>query len=98
MAELGEVEEAEHLRIGRLAAAHARRLIVVGGAAAGIAEGARAAGLADVAVAGDREEALVSLGVQAGDLVLIKASRVAGLERLADDLLGRLREGASWPT
>ncbi|MGH2706579.1 MAG: UDP-N-acetylmuramoyl-tripeptide--D-alanyl-D-alanine ligase [Actinomycetota bacterium] len=98
MAELGDIEEAEHLRIGRLAAARAKQLIVVGGAAAGIAEGARGAGLEDVRVAEGRDEALGLLAVRAGDVVLIKASRVAGLERLGDDLLGHLREGASWPT
>jgi UDP-N-acetylmuramoyl-tripeptide--D-alanyl-D-alanine ligase len=96
MRELGEGSREEHDAIGRLAVRlDVSRLVVVG-------EGARAmhlgAGLegswgeesvfvpeADDAIALLREQ------VRSGDVVLVKASRAAGLERVAEALLG---EGA----
>lgn len=76
MAELGVVAEHEHRRVATLAASLGIRVIAV-------AE--RRYGGEDVA---DIEEARSRLGeLTAGDAVLVKGSRVAGLERLAELLL-----------
>jgi len=94
MAELGPGGGAEHERLGRDAAAAGVDLIVaVGTDAVGIASGAAAAGrrpgeesvhVPDRAAA----RALLSELLRPGDVVLVKASRSYGLERLAEDLLG----------
>lgn len=85
MAELGEVGDREHRRVGALAAALASRLVVVGDEAAPIAEGAKAAGMQQVQFASSGPEAVSALGaLQPGDVVLIKGSRVAGLEHIAE--------------
>lgn len=84
MAELGDLERAAHLEVGEAAGKAVDRVVVVGEAARGIAEGAEEAGAAEVIVAADIEEAASSLSdLRDGDLVLFKGSRVAGLERLA---------------
>jgi UDP-N-acetylmuramoyl-tripeptide--D-alanyl-D-alanine ligase len=92
MAELGDLEVAEHRRVGRLAAQRAQRLIVVGDRARPIAEAAREAGLADVSVVGGEDPVAAALDAvgtpRAGDVILVKASRVAGLERVATGLAG----------
>jgi len=93
MAELGEIEVAEHERVGRLAAAAVDRLVAVGEQALPLAGAAQAAGLAGVvlvtatgdALAGAVAEALGPTGP--GDVILVKASRVAGLERVAARLV-----------
>jgi UDP-N-acetylmuramoyl-tripeptide--D-alanyl-D-alanine ligase len=98
MAELGGIAAAEHERVGALAAALAGELVVVGERAAGIAAGAQAAGLGAVRqVAGPRDvsAALGDAGLRAGDVVLVKASRVAGLESVAEALLARLEMAGS---
>jgi UDP-N-acetylmuramoyl-tripeptide--D-alanyl-D-alanine ligase len=91
MLELGPTAEAEHRRVGAHAAASVDRLVVVGDGARGIADGAVEAGLdaADVDIATDRDEALsVLLGsLQAGDAILVKASRGAALDRLVEGLV-----------
>jgi UDP-N-acetylmuramoyl-tripeptide--D-alanyl-D-alanine ligase len=94
MAELGPGAPAEHERLGRDAAAAGADLIVaVGADAVGIADGAvaagRRAGEESVHVA-DRTAALELLDgrLRPGDVVLVKASRSYGLERLAAELLG----------
>jgi UDP-N-acetylmuramoyl-tripeptide--D-alanyl-D-alanine ligase len=94
MAELGPGAPAEHERLGRDAAAAGTDLIVaVGADAVGIADGAvaagRRAGEESVHVA-DRTAARELLDdlLRPGDVVLVKASRSYGLERLAADLLG----------
>jgi UDP-N-acetylmuramoyl-tripeptide--D-alanyl-D-alanine ligase len=94
MAELGPGAPAEHERLGRDAAAAGADLIVaVGGDAVGIADGAvaagRRAGEESVHVP-DRTAAreLLDGVLRPGDVVLVKASRSYGLERLAADLLG----------
>jgi len=87
MAELGRHSPAEHRRLGRLvAAANVELLVAVN--APDLAEGARAAGTKAVDVA-TAEEAVTALSpqLQSGDAVLIKASRVVGLERVAEALL-----------
>jgi UDP-N-acetylmuramoyl-tripeptide--D-alanyl-D-alanine ligase len=78
MLELGAVSEREHGRIGALARAlGVTRLVTVG---------APAYGGEDVA---DIDAARAALGtIGAGDVVLVKASRAAGFERLAAALLG----------
>jgi UDP-N-acetylmuramoyl-tripeptide--D-alanyl-D-alanine ligase len=79
MAELGEVSAREHQAIATLAGELGVRLVAV-------AEPAYGAELVD-----SPEEALDALGsLGEGDAVLVKGSRVAGLERLAARLL---REG-----
>ncbi len=78
MAELGEEGEAEHRRIGALAADLGARVIAV--AAPDYGDG--------VTHVADIDAALDVLGpVGVGDAVLVKGSRVAGLERLAVALL-----------
>jgi UDP-N-acetylmuramoyl-tripeptide--D-alanyl-D-alanine ligase len=79
MLELGDVSDAEHRRMGELARRLGIRLIAVG---------APAYGGDDVATA---EEAVALLGrLSRDDAVLVKASRAAGLERVAGAL------GAAW--
>lgn len=89
MAELGQMERDEHLRIGELAASLADKLIVVSSRASGIADGAARGGMA-ADVVDDTVGALERLDdLRAGDVVLVKASRVAALETLADQILDR---------
>jgi len=91
MAELGVIAEREHERVGELAARlRVDRLITVGAGAemiavAGVREGVEPD---DVASYPDPDAALADVRAHAGpgDLVLVKASRVAGLERLAEAL------------
>jgi UDP-N-acetylmuramoyl-tripeptide--D-alanyl-D-alanine ligase len=88
MAELGASEQAEHDAVGRLAVRlSVARVIAVGDAARPIQHGAALEGSwdgeagwvpdADAAVAALRAE------LRPGDVVLVKASRAAGLERVA---------------
>jgi UDP-N-acetylmuramoyl-tripeptide--D-alanyl-D-alanine ligase len=91
MAELGEIAEAEHERIGELAARlRIDRLITVGTEAKTIAVAGVREGVEPDAVASydDPEGALadVRAHVREGDLVLVKGSRVVGLEALAEAL------------
>jgi UDP-N-acetylmuramoyl-tripeptide--D-alanyl-D-alanine ligase len=84
MAELGAIEAAEHYRVGELAAATVHRLVVVGSLAAPIAEGAEQAGLTDVIRVNGRDEAVDAIGrLAAGDVLLVKGSRIAALESVA---------------
>ena len=94
MLELGVDHEAGHRAAGAAAAPVADLLVVVdgqpGGGAAGIAAGARAAGLGPerLLVVPDRAAAADALRrhLRAGDVVLLKASRGIELDRLVDDL------------
>jgi UDP-N-acetylmuramoyl-tripeptide--D-alanyl-D-alanine ligase len=85
MAELGPVCEQEHLRLGELVSKSGfAELVVVGsdhGYAVGFGAGARK--VTDIEEAADT---LASI-VQPGDVVLVKASRSASLERLAHWLI-----------
>jgi UDP-N-acetylmuramoyl-tripeptide--D-alanyl-D-alanine ligase len=91
MAELGPISFAEHERVGELAARiRVDRLITVGEdartiAAAGLREGVEPD---EVASYDGPEEALADVrrSARRGDVVLVKGSRVAGLERLAEAL------------
>ncbi|GAA3529576.1 UDP-N-acetylmuramoyl-tripeptide--D-alanyl-D-alanine ligase [Aeromicrobium flavum] len=86
MLELGEESPEQHHRIGRLAAdLGIARVIAVGPAAAEIARGAGSVGEAVADVGAAVEAVSASLG--ADDVVLVKASRGARLERVADALL-----------
>jgi UDP-N-acetylmuramoyl-tripeptide--D-alanyl-D-alanine ligase len=92
MAELGEATEAAHTEVGRLAARlRVAHLVAVGA-------DARAAGYRAGHAAESGEESIVVPDVSAaldvlrerlrpGDVVLVKASRAAGLERVAAGLL-----------
>jgi UDP-N-acetylmuramoyl-tripeptide--D-alanyl-D-alanine ligase len=98
MRELGSAHDAGHLEVGRLAGDTLDLLVVVdgapGGAAAGIVEGARAAGLAPDRVlgVGDAASAIAALAARLapGDVVLVKASRGVELERVVDGLVAAL--------
>jgi UDP-N-acetylmuramoyl-tripeptide--D-alanyl-D-alanine ligase len=92
MAELGPESAAAHRELGATAALlGVQRLVVVGAAAHGIADGAVAAGLDPnrVVVADDVAAAIALLESDLGpdDVVLVKASRSADLQRVAEALL-----------
>jgi UDP-N-acetylmuramoyl-tripeptide--D-alanyl-D-alanine ligase len=98
MAEIGADHDAEHQALGRrVVAADVDLLVVVGPTAAGIADGARAAGLAPDRVieveAADAAVAALHGRVGPGDVILVKASRSAGLEAVAERLGGRHTAG-----
>ncbi len=87
MAELGPDAEAAHAELGRLAARTGlHRLVVVGEAARGVHEAARDAGLTSDLVP-DAASAVEAVHAGPGDVVLVKASRSAGLESVAQALL-----------
>jgi UDP-N-acetylmuramoyl-tripeptide--D-alanyl-D-alanine ligase len=90
-AELGPIAAEEHARVGELATRlRVDRVVTVGEQAEAIAVAAVREGVepGNVASYGDLEGALadVRAHAHAGDVVLVKASRVAGLERLAEAL------------
>jgi UDP-N-acetylmuramoyl-tripeptide--D-alanyl-D-alanine ligase len=92
MAEIGEHARQEHVAIGRLAVElGVDRIVAVGSEAAGIVEGATDAGAtADQVLAADDVVAareLVTPVLDDGDVVLVKGSRVAGLDALASALV-----------
>jgi UDP-N-acetylmuramoyl-tripeptide--D-alanyl-D-alanine ligase len=87
MAELGQEAERGHRQVGAAAArAGLAALITVGDEAHWIAESAQAAGFAATTHAANLEEAVAALRAQAraGDLVLVKGSRSARMERLIE--------------
>lgn len=91
MAELGEYSEPEHRRLGKVAAACADLLIVVGEVARPLAASAAEEGAA-VEWFAEKDDAAAWLvpRLRAGDVVLLKGSRSAALEAL----IPRLMEGA----
>jgi len=101
MAEIGATSAGEHHRMGRVVAElGVDALVTVGDTAAGIAEGANAddpAGRAQRWAVGDVEAAagLLADHVGARDVVLVKASRSAGLERVVTRLAELRAAGAS---
>jgi UDP-N-acetylmuramoyl-tripeptide--D-alanyl-D-alanine ligase len=98
MRELGDAHADGHREVGEAAGDVLDLLVVVdgapGGAAEGIAAGARAAGLAPdrVLVVADADEAVPTLRAHLapGDVLLVKASRGIALERVVDGLVGAL--------
>ncbi|MGX1365269.1 UDP-N-acetylmuramoyl-tripeptide--D-alanyl-D-alanine ligase [Streptomyces canus] len=84
MLELGDDSEAEHRAVGEYAASRADVVVAVGGAAASIADGAGAKAVSSA----DRSAAVGWLRrhLAAGDVVLVKASRGARLDEVADAL------------
>jgi UDP-N-acetylmuramoyl-tripeptide--D-alanyl-D-alanine ligase len=91
MAELGPIAAGEHEKLGELAARiRVDRLITVGGRARAIATAGVREGVEpdNVASYDDAQDALedVRRVARPGDVVLFKASRVAGLEKLAEAL------------
>jgi UDP-N-acetylmuramoyl-tripeptide--D-alanyl-D-alanine ligase len=91
MAELGPIALEEHERLGELVVRiGVERLITVGQPAELIARAAIREGAlpADVASYDTPEDAVADLAEWArpGDVVLVKGSRVAGLERVAETL------------
>ncbi|HET6563294.1 MAG TPA: UDP-N-acetylmuramoyl-tripeptide--D-alanyl-D-alanine ligase [Marmoricola sp.] len=92
MRELGESAPAEHEAVGRLAVRlGVHRLVVVGDAARAVHQGALLEGAQgeDAVLVADNDEAVRWLGAHAGpdDVVLVKASRGARLDVVADALL-----------
>ena len=92
MAELGSLTELAHFRLGELVGRlPVDVLVTVGPRAQRIAEGARAAGMAPgvvrpCATVEEASEVLDDL-LGTGDAVLVKASRVMGLERVVDGIV-----------
>lgn len=89
MAELGAQSEAAHEEVGRRAAeTGVGQLIVVGKMAPVMARAARSAGLNRVLEFPDAESAAAALKsiLKTGDMLLLKASRAARLERIAEIL------------
>ena len=95
MAELGDLADASHQEAGRLAAqAGVAGLVAVGELAAPVLTGARAqAGWQGEAIAApDAKAAIEALQnrLRPGDVVLVKASKSAGLWEVADGLLAEV--------
>jgi UDP-N-acetylmuramoyl-tripeptide--D-alanyl-D-alanine ligase len=87
MGELGEESERGHREVGEAAAAlNVDELIAVGATGAAIAHAARNAGLEKSVAVDSPEEAAELLGENAspGDLILIKGSRTARMERVLE--------------
>jgi UDP-N-acetylmuramoyl-tripeptide--D-alanyl-D-alanine ligase len=92
MAELGDIAAQSHEEAGRLAArAGAAVIIAVGDGAAPVLDGARAEeGWRGEAIAAPNPKAAVAAlrtRLRPGDVVLVKASKAAGLWEVADGLL-----------
>jgi UDP-N-acetylmuramoyl-tripeptide--D-alanyl-D-alanine ligase len=92
MAELGSLTEMAHFRIGEaVARLPIDVLVTVGEKARRIAEGATAEGMPPLAVrpCASPDEAIEVLDdtVEPGDVVLVKASRVMGLERVVEGIV-----------
>lgn len=94
MRELGDEQDAGHRSVGEDAARlGVDVVVVVGEAASGIADGART-GTGEVIVTAGREEATAWVRQNAGaeDVVLVKASRGAALEVVAEAILMKSTE------
>jgi UDP-N-acetylmuramoyl-tripeptide--D-alanyl-D-alanine ligase len=89
MGELGDSSAAAHEEIGRLAVRlGADRLVVVGDAAGAMADGAALEGAQpDLVPDIDAAVSLLREQLQPDDVVLVKASKVVGLWRVAEALL-----------
>ena len=92
MAELGDIEAQSHEEAGRLAAQSGAAMVVaVGEEAAPVLDGARATGgwQGEAIAVPDPQSAVAELKnrLRPGDVVLVKASKAAGLWEVADGLL-----------
>jgi UDP-N-acetylmuramoyl-tripeptide--D-alanyl-D-alanine ligase len=92
MAELGSLAELAHFRIGEELANHPIDVLVtVGERAARIADGARAEGMDPERVRPcatvDEASEVLDDELEPGDVVLVKASRVMGLERIVEGIV-----------
>ena len=92
MLELGDQTSTAHFEVGELAVqSGAQLLLAVGERAAGMAEGARSAGLADQAIAGlrqsDQVAEMLKPMLRPGDVVLVKGSRAMKMEVVVEGLL-----------
>lgn len=90
MLELGKYSIEAHESIGGLAARMVDVLVTVGPRAKFIAESAKSAGLADNKIlsfdtAAEASEAVQDL-IRTGDLILVKASRAVGLEKIVEEI------------
>jgi UDP-N-acetylmuramoyl-tripeptide--D-alanyl-D-alanine ligase len=96
MAELGDLAEDAHREIGQLAGRTLELLVAVGAAGRTLADAALGAGLDSNALVRvpDAEAAAAALEprLRPGDVVLVKASRSVGLERVAEALVERRPE------
>jgi len=96
MLELGDASEDGHRTVGEAAARTVDWLLVVGRDAAPIAEGALDAGMdpAHITTAPDVEAVVATLPprLRSGDVVLVKASRGIGLDRVVDGLREELEQ------
>jgi UDP-N-acetylmuramoyl-tripeptide--D-alanyl-D-alanine ligase len=93
MAELGSLTELAHFRIGEhVAELPIDVLLTVGPRAKRIADAAKAGGFdpanAHVVESADQAAAVLATQVEAGDIVLVKASRVMGLEHVVERIVG----------
>lgn len=100
MAELGSLTELAHFELGQLVAhSSVDILVAVGVLGERIAEGARAAGMSDTAIRPcvDAIEAVEVLDdlLEVGDTVLVKASRVMGLEAVVEGMMNPRVQPAS---
>jgi UDP-N-acetylmuramoyl-tripeptide--D-alanyl-D-alanine ligase len=94
MGELGSESERGHREVGEAAAAlRIDELIAVGAAGAGIASAAQNAGLENSVAVDSADEAVERLGKNAapGDLILVKGSRSARMERVLEEFAKRHR-------
>ncbi|NND01230.1 MAG: hypothetical protein HKN91_00445 [Acidimicrobiia bacterium] len=85
MAELGDIEESEHIRIGRLATKLGFAAVLVVGDDPGLSAGAGA--IARRVESPEAAMAVLESVIRSGDTVLVKASRSVGLEGLAEQLI-----------
>ena len=88
MGELGAAAESGHREVGEVAASlHVDELIAVGEMAEAMVDAARRAGLTRATVTESTEQAAELLGgmAEAGDLVLVKGSRLARMERVIEE-------------
>ena len=97
MAELGDIATESHEEAGRLAArAGAAAVVAVGAEAAPVLDGARATeGWHGEAIAAPDQQAAVAVlrnRLRPGDVVLVKASKAAGLWEVADGLLAEVHQ------
>ncbi len=99
MLELGDAHDEGHRIVGEAVARTVDWLVVVGHGAAGIADGALAAGMDPARITRVRDAVAASEAVpprlRDGDVVLLKASRGIALDRVVDDLRRELGGGAA---